>query len=159
MVQVNIDGDNAICQKPSVAKAGVCGIGTTEWTPGTCYTDCPQTYLEDGTFCIKSKLVRTVVDAQCSFFLKRTEDGCELDQMTIFMYFLIAIGLWFMIRLISAGHASVPASIPASDSATALAPALAPAQDTSPAFQPISDLPPSGSSKQTSLSGFDRHVA
>jgi hypothetical protein len=143
MVQVNIDGDNAICQKPSVAKAGVCGIGTTEWTPGTCYTDCPQSYLEDGTFCIKSKLVRTVVDAQCSFFLKRTEDGCELDQMTIFMYFLIVIGLWLLIRLITAGSVV---------DATEQAPELSvPAPVTGPIVQPI--VHPM---QAASGSGFDR---
>jgi hypothetical protein len=100
MVQINIDGDNAVCQKPSVPKQGLCGVGTTEWTPGTCYTDCPNNFLEDGAYCIKNKLVRTVVDAQCSFFLKRTEDGCELDQLTIFVYFFIVIALWYTLRLI-----------------------------------------------------------
>ena len=61
--------NKVICMKVSIPKGtGTCGANTTEWTPGSCYTDCSVYTLSEGaTLCIKPTTHRPTEEPTCSW--------------------------------------------------------------------------------------------
>ena len=82
--------DNVLCWKDFEAKVGTnCDTGTTEWTPGQCYVDCPPTFHDNGQSCIKPTLKRRTASLVCNYFFTLNGANCELSTTIIFSIALI----------------------------------------------------------------------